>query len=277
VHMGTKPLVGALALLGLLGAVGAVAAAPASVAVSLAARGSTHKTPGQAVALVARAKLPAGDRLLIQGKRRSDPAPFKVKECRSSPCAGSWKERDDGAISFKALVVRRAGTKVTVLGRSRPVGVTWQEPAPPPPPPAPPPPPPPPPAPPPPPPVVAPAGHYAGSSTQNTKISFDVNPGGTTFSNIQIEQVNGSCDPPAYTYGGPWTVGGPLLIHSDRTFNIAISFTDGSGSGNLQGSFDGAGNASGTFKFDFQLTDSNSGQVYNCTSSTVSWTARLGG
>jgi hypothetical protein len=122
--------------------------------------------------------------------------------------------------------------------------------------------------------VIVPAGHYAGASAQNTKVSFDVNGDGLTFNNVSIEQVNGSCDPPAYTYGGPWTITGRLPIHPDRSFTITVMFKDG-GTGVFQGSFDGAGNASGTFKFDFQITDN--GRVFNCSSGLVSWTARLGG
>jgi len=68
---------------------------------------------------------------------------------------------------------------------------------------APPPPAPPPPPPPPPPPAVT-AGKYAGVTSQNERISFEVLPGGTQLRDLFINSINLSCQPPNIVsiYGG---------------------------------------------------------------------------
>ena len=256
----------AIAIPAILAIAGGVSAASRSIAVTLTVDSSLHPQPGQAVALRAKAgKMPRADDLLIRGRRSSAAKPFKVRECRSSPCFASWKQLKAGRVLFDALLVRRGHT-ATVLGRSKSLAVVWQAASSPPPSGSP--------VPPPTPPSGPPQpGHYDGTTQQNTTISFDVDSGGASISNVQIAKVTALCVPPARTIGGPWTIAGPIAIQPDRTFSYGGSTSDG-GTGSLEGSF-AAGSVTGSFKLDTPPI-SAFGQKFECTSGTIAWTAKQG-
>ena len=70
----------------------------------------------------------------------------KVAECPRSPCSGTFRDRIAEVVDFQAFVITRAGSKTTILGRSRKTSVVWSKPAPTP---------------------AAVPGHYVGRSSQN--------------------------------------------------------------------------------------------------------------
>ncbi len=245
----------------------AALASGATVPVSLKVVGSVDREIGQSVRLTATAKLPRGDRLLILGTRTARPR-VKVAECLRSPCRGTFRDRSVEVVDFQASVIKRTGSRITTLGRSKKISVSWSEPAPPPPPPPVPPPPPPGPA--------AVPGHYQGRSSQNEIFNFDVTANGRGLANLQTGQINQSCDPPAYLSGGYLTAPGPFPVALDGSFTLSgtISGTvGGSPSTNtitVTGHISG-GIASGTFREDtvFTLT----GTPYKCSSGDQTWSA----
>lgn len=255
-----------------------VSAASRPIAVTLTVNSSLHPQPGQAVALKAKAgRVPRGDDLLIRG-RRPGRVPFKVKVCSSSPCFASWKQRGAGSVSFQALLIRR-GHAATVLGRSKPVTILWEAvsstpPAPPPsvsPPPSGQPPP----SGPPRPSGPPQPGHYGGTTEQGTTISFDVDSGGASVSNVQIAQVTASCEPPAHAFAGPWAIAGPISVQPDGKFSFSGGTSDG-GTGSLSGSLGGDGSVTGSFVIDVPPITAFKA-TFKCTSGTVGWSAKQGG
>jgi Ca2+-binding RTX toxin-like protein len=128
-----------------------------------------------------------------------------------------------------------------------------------------------PPPPPPPPGPVASPGRYAGPTSQNEQITFDVT--GSTVANI-VANTKESCQP-AFTLSGE-TKFLSASIAADGKFSNSFSDT-GNAAGetaqyqiSIQGSFSGA-KATGTFKVD--ITFDKAGTHYICTSGTVSWNA----
>jgi hypothetical protein len=246
-------------------AAGVAAAAPISV--SLSVDGSS-KQPGVQAHLVAKAsRLPAGDRLVIQGTRAGQAKPLRFAACSAARCAGLWGEGKAGMVRFQALVVTAHG----VAARSHVVTVEWKDdrPAPPP-------------APPPPPPAPGPAaGHYCGLTNEGKSICFDVG-SDSTVSNLVTESVVNCGDgsswiwtlsftgpdvvtPPGLTFSHPYS--GSLPDISDST-SISVTYT-------VAGTFDLAGNASGTIVMSHMSWDSG-GTHYECAGDPRTWTARLG-
>ncbi len=253
------------AVVAVLAAAAASLASSASIPVTLRVAGDSFLDVGQSVRLTATARLPRGDRLLIQ-RLRPGRSTVKVAECLRSPCRGSYRGTTVGAVGFQASVIKRAGGKVTTLGRSRRLAASWVKPAPPPPLP-------PPPAPPP----AALSGHYVGKAADNELFAFDVGADGLSLSNLQTGQMNQSCDPPAYLSGGNIHAGGPYPVTQAGAFTISGSFAgsvDGAPSTNnvtFTGNITG-GTATGTYREDTSFTLSN-GTGYNCTTGTQTWSA----
>ncbi len=208
-----------IAAVAALGAAATAVAGGSALPVSLTLQGSASPDLGQAVTLTAKSKLPRGDHLLIQGVRL-DKTKIKVKECPRSPCVGRWKDTEGDLITFRAFAVKRAGKKVSTLGRSKTIRVTWAEPAiaastsstsappaltPPPPPPA------------------AVPGHYDGRTSQNEIFAFDVSADGRGITGLRTGQINESCEPPDYYLSGgnlsDWS--GPVAL--DGTFTMSFS------------------------------------------------------
>lgn len=237
-------------------AVGAAALASGSaIPVTLKVAGSTKRVAGQSVRLTATAKLPRGDRLLIVGLRASQPK-ARVAECPRSPCSATFRSTSPEVVVFQASVIKRAGAKITTLGRSQPVSVSWTEPPPPPP--------------------AAVPGHYEGRSSQNEIFNFDVTVDGRGLTNLQTGQVNQSCDPPAYLSGGNVTAPGPYQVALDGTFAFGGTFTGTVGTSistntlTVAGRVSG-GTASGTFREDTTFT--SNGAAFTCSSGDQTWTA----
>jgi hypothetical protein len=232
----------------------AALASGSAIPVSLKA-GATNRVAGQSVRLTATAKLPRGDRLLIIGLRAAQPR-ARVAECPRSPCSGTFRSTSPEVVVFQASVIKRTGSKITTLGRSRPVSVSWTEPPPPPP--------------------TAVPGHYEGRSSQNEIFNFDVTADGRGLTNLQTGQVNQSCDPPAHLSGGNVTARGPYQVALDGTVTFSGTFTGtvgGSVSTNtltVAGRISG-GTASGTFREDTTFT--SNGAAFKCSSGDQTWTA----
>jgi hypothetical protein len=147
------------------------------------------------------------------------------------------------------------------------------------PPPSPPPPPRPPPPPPPPPPAVA--GKYAGTTSQNEMVTFEVLAGGTSLKDFRLSDVNRSCQPPDLVSAnapGTTLAKEPVTIKSDRTFVIELSesgvivgipYADNI---KVTGSFSGttaAGKYEQGFSVDLGLI------VISCTAANVTWNASI--
>jgi hypothetical protein len=247
-------------------AAGAAAAAPISVSLSV---DSSTKQPGVQAHLVAKAsRLPAGDRLVIQGTRAGQSKALRFAACSAPRCKGLWGEGKAGTVRFQALVVSAHG----VAAHSRVVTVEWKSDTPPPPPPAPPPP----------PPSPGPAaGHYCGLTNEGKSICFDVG-ADSTLSNLVTESVVNCGDGsswlwtlsfpgpddvarPALTFSHPYS--GSLPDISDST-SISVTYT-------VAGTFDLAGNASGTIVMSHMSWDSG-GTHYECSGDPRTWKARLG-
>ncbi len=152
-------------------------------------------------------------------------------------------------------------------------------PLPPPSPPPPPPPPPRPPPPPPPPPPPAVAGLYAGTTSQNEKVTFDVLSGGTSLKDFKLSDVNLSCQPPdlvSVNVPGTTLAKEPVTIKPDGTFVIdfsqsgVIEGTSFTQTVKVTGSFSGT-TASG--KFEENLSVDLGSIVISCTAPNVTWTA----
>jgi hypothetical protein len=251
----------------------ALAGSAARYRVSLTASTGAIVQTDDAVVLTAKAtpKLPKGARLLVEERGEDDATWQPAKECGASTCKVTWREPDSGAVAFRARAIRRkSGAKgriVQVLATSKLVAISWQAPLPPPPPP--------------PEPKVQP-GHYCGFTDQGKSICFDVSSDSSSIANYKTESIV-DCSPSSRWI---WTIGftdsapiGPDLTFT-YTFNGGLTSTDGKTSDitanyTLKGTFDTAGNASGTIAlnsiaFDYQ------GTHYSCSSAPYAWKAKLG-
>ena len=122
-------------------------------------------------------------------------------------------------------------------------------------------------------------GRYAGRSSQNEKVTFDVPAGGATLTRFRINSVNQSCQPPnlVATFG-PLDYGTAVFpIYAAGTFTATYA-GPGTVSGNpaqfdirTSGRFVGV-TASGTARFDMTFTDA-AGTAFSCSSGDVGWTA----
>jgi hypothetical protein len=260
---GRQRLLSALAVASIAAALAAVAAASApTVAVALKRKGPARPAVGVPVTLVASAKLPKGDHLLIEGIRAAG-GMVKVRECLRSPCTGRWREADVSDMVFQALAIRRAGRRTTVHGRSRTVAVSWTAapapgqsttPAVP---------------------AVAP-GHYDGLTSQNELFAFDVSADAKRITGLRTGQINQSCDPPDYNLSGGYLNNWSGPLRRDGSFTLVY---DGPGTvgGNaavyhitIAGTV-GAGTASGTLRDDVGWTEN--GTTYSCSSGDQTWSA----
>jgi hypothetical protein len=252
-----------LALGALVVGTGALASG-AAVPVTLRLIGTASPETGQSIRLTATAKLPPGAHVLVQARVGSRPA-ARVIECLRSPCSATYRRLVEGDVSFQALVIKRAGRKVTTLGRSSTVSVSWTEPLPPLAPP-----------PPPPPPSAATPGHFAGTiGNAQSPIAFDIGPDALSLRNLVTGEIDESCDPATYTF---WFTGihgpGPYPVAADGSFNHTSSGGDPSSttyvikfSGRVTG-----GTASGILHVEssYLMTDGNR---LNCSSGDQPWTA----
>ena len=122
------------------------------------------------------------------------------------------------------------------------------------------------------------AGNYAGTTSQGKAISFTVAPDTNSLANLSFSMIlictgpGGSGIIPNFTisFGAddPWTF--------DPTKKWGGTFNGDDGqlavNGSIQGAFDTAGHASGTFQVDGVLHQDDGD--YNCSSKPVSWTAQ---
>ncbi len=129
--------------------------------------------------------------------------------------------------------------------------------------------PPPPPLPPPPPPLATP-GHYA---SDGGILSFDVGADGRTITNVVEVRILLGCQPPNVRITAPVSAPGPFPIQEDKSFSVDYSNPTGTGKPHLtvSGTFDAAGNASGTLTIQASLDIGT--QHYDCGGSPFAWTA----
>ena len=188
---------------------------------------------------------------------------------------GNVAEKAGATVRFQALLTRRTGGASRVVARSRVVRVTWETP-----------------------PVpsvaAAGAGHYEGETSQGEIIRFDVMPGGRGIVNVQVSEVDESCDPRAglsggsigplsrvhpvapdggFTIGGVGTtrVSGPGPDGRFATIGTAVSSENGADyrftiSGRVAGA-----SAAGSLDEETGFTDR--AVSYRCTSGDVTWAA----
>jgi hypothetical protein len=134
----------------------------------------------------------------------------------------------------------------------------------------------PPPAPPPPPPPAAKPGHFTGKTADNELWAFDISPDGLSLTNLQTGQMNESCNPDYYLWGGQQTLPGPFPVARDGSFSITLStpttVNDDAAADTLviSGQISG-GVATGTYRDD--TTFSSDGTAYSCTSGNQTWSA----
>jgi hypothetical protein len=128
--------------------------------------------------------------------------------------------------------------------------------------------------------VRAQPGHYAGTTSQNEQITFDVVSGGLQLANLYVSQVNENCTPAAYLYGGTLQVASwPISVDGSFTISWSGAGTVGPSASNFQATIQGRFNgsiAAGTLRTSTSYTDSG-GTYHTCGSDLVSWTAALVG
>ena len=125
------------------------------------------------------------------------------------------------------------------------------------------------------------AGSYAGVSSQNENVTFDVRPGGVALTRFRINSVNQSCQPPDLaSIFGPLDYRAAVFPIARRGTFVAPYAGPGKVSGyaatfdiRTTGRFSGR-TASGTTRFDMEFTDA-SGTALTCSSGRVTWTASL--
>jgi hypothetical protein len=125
------------------------------------------------------------------------------------------------------------------------------------------------------PPPVAQDGHYVGTTSNLTSITFDVSLGGAQVTNLVTGQINESCNPPDSLYGGG-IANGSANVATDGSFSMSnpsydegpLDGFDAVGHLSLQGQLSGMA-ASGT------LNQGLSFGPYVCDSGVVTWTAAL--
>lgn len=248
-------------------ALAAAAKAPARVKVTLNVDNAAP-TGGDPVSLLARAAtLPRGDRLLVQERGQGEKAWSSVAECGSRSCAADWTEPDAASDAFRAIAIKRKhgakGPIVQTLGTSRTVAVTWK-PAPPPPP----------------PPAMALAGHYCGFNDQGKSVCLDVTSDSSSVTNFVTESIVTCTDSsqwewrlsfgtnqPIANLAFSYAYSGPLNSGSNSVTNIQATYS-------INGSFDTAGNVSGTLSLTSISWDEN-GTHFDCSSAPYGWKATL--
>ena len=245
------------------------AAAPRAFVVSLSAAG-TSEPIGRQVRLVAKTnKLPAGGRLVIQGRRAGGAKALTFARCAAARCTGLWGEGKAGSVRFQALVVKGA----RVIARSRALIVAWARPSPAPAPA---------PIPAPPPPAPSPAaGHYCGLTNEGKSICFDVG-AGATISNLRTESIvncgDGSRWIWTFSFDGPDKIQQPALTFAKTQTGSVPDSPGATGltiTYSVAATFDTAGNANGTISLSHASWDGG-GKHYDCGGDPRTWTARLG-
>jgi hypothetical protein len=207
--------------------------------------------PGTAVSLAARTtSLPRGYVLVIRATRAG--RLLKVGQCHARTCVRRWTESAAAAVSFQAVVALRG----RIAARSPVVTVGWTTP----------------------PPAAAP-GHYCGFTDEGKSICFDVT-ADQHVANLRTESIVACPDASKWL----WTL---AFSVPDRLQELAFSY---SYSGPLaadpvdqnvgatyavSGTFDTAGNASGTIGLTHIAWDAL-GLHYDCAGEPRAWTARLG-
>ena len=126
------------------------------------------------------------------------------------------------------------------------------------------------------PPPVAQDGHYVGTTSDVTPISFDVSLAGTRLTNFTTGQINVSCTPFVPLQGGGYSGGGGSIAADGSFLFVAPSFDAGTingfpavGHSSIQGVISPSGSASGTLNEGFSFGP------YVCDSGLVTWTAAL--
>jgi hypothetical protein len=114
-------------------------------------------------------------------------------------------------------------------------------------------------------------GHYVASSIQGRYVTFDVQADGRSLINLRVE-FNAACQPSGTLENGFYTVGSAVPIAGDRTFTSNTRTSSGNAAMNIRGTFDTAGNVSGTFQGHVSLD--SQGTHYECDSGTVSYSGR---
>jgi hypothetical protein len=175
--------------------VAVAAAASASDPVTLTVSPSASVDAGTPVRLTARSRLRRGARLGITA------GAARFAECVRSPCIATYRGRPAGAVPFRASVV--AGGKVRAVSRT--VTVRWAAP---------------------PPPVSSRAGDYAGRTTQNETIGFNVTQDGTIV-RLVIGRLNEACIYPDGNHvsrigGGIGPLARAFPIGADGSFEIEL-------------------------------------------------------
>jgi hypothetical protein len=126
------------------------------------------------------------------------------------------------------------------------------------------------------------AGHYAGQTSANDPVSFDVTAGGAGVTNLRAAGhvtcgdgsgwtwtiTSSSTSPIGSTLGFSRTYSGGLTISDPKIANVNVSYK-------LTGTLTASGTAKGSFQISHIRWD-QSGTHYDCTGSAASWTARLG-
>ena len=124
---------------------------------------------------------------------------------------------------------------------------------------------------------IAQDGHYAGKTSNETPITFDVSGGGTQMTNLATGQINVSCTPFIPLQGGgiegssPLSADGSFSI-SNPSFSGMIGDSPTVGHLAIQGKITGS-TATGTLNEGVAFT--SDGVSYTCDSGTVTWTAAL--
>jgi Calx-beta domain/RTX calcium-binding nonapeptide repeat (4 copies) len=118
------------------------------------------------------------------------------------------------------------------------------------------------------------SGHYAGSTSQNRSISFDVSPDVTSITNLKLE-VDIQCVEVDYRETNVVLDFGsaPIRLKPDFSFSVSGSNSDSNGKVDLSlgGSLTVGGSASGTVRLDLEIYTS-AGTVH-CSTGNVTWNA----
>jgi hypothetical protein len=236
-----------------VGMVSSAAAAPRPPLVTLGAS-PVQLQPNGTVKLSARTGRPAlGDTLLIRATHTGKVE--TIARCRAQTCRRSWTENAAGIVGFQALLLRRG----KVVGRSRAVTVRWTvAPAPQP---------------------AAAAGHYCGFTNEGKSICFDVKADQHVV-NLRTESIVTCPDSMRWLWTIGFSVADPLralaftysysgpLAADPTDHNVSATYA-------LAGTFDTAGNASGTIELRSVAWDAV-GVHHDCAGEPRTWTARLG-
>ena len=230
-----------LGLVAVAGATGATSAAPPKVTLSVAVVGDGHV-----------GSRPAGI---------SCPTACKLRVRRGSSVVLTATPSDGSTFSRWVNGCGAARTCRTTVSASRVVTAVFKaKPAPPP-------------APPPPPPAPAPTpkpGHYAGTYTDGTRFSFDVDSAGALVSNISFD-FNGECPDYGTSYGS-LTEPGPFGLGADGSFTVNDSFSDSNQTKYtvaIAGTVTTAGSGSGTVQVGLAFSDGISCSSHGTWSATV--------